>query len=189
MQGSPIYHDNPTDQSGFRVLYFPEVDLNENNLITNFDCLPILWDYNKELIPFYVFPGYSPHRNDCFALSFDLRYAPISDCDYKFEELIGSEIWEVFEADNHALWKEYQERFVEGHGIGGYPHFAQQDFREFLPQSEEAYTLLLQIDFDPGQLGKISIEWGDIGVANFWIKASALRNLDFSEVLYNWDCS
>ncbi|MBF2021309.1 MAG: DUF1963 domain-containing protein [Hydrococcus sp. C42_A2020_068] len=30
---------------------------------------------------------------------------------------------------------------------------------------------------------------GDIGVCNFWIKESALRELDFSKVLYNWDCS
>ncbi|MBW4539677.1 MAG: DUF1963 domain-containing protein [Myxacorys chilensis ATA2-1-KO14] len=180
--------ENPTRQSNFRVLYFPEPDLNENNLITDFDFLPTLWDYSKEFIPFYVFPSYVPHRDDCFALSFDLKAAPISDCDYRFEELIGNEIWDVFQADNYALGTEYQERFVNGHRIGGYPHFTQADFREALPGNEEPYVLLLQIDFDPGEMEKISIEWRDLGVGNFWIKASALKNLNYTEILYNWDC-
>jgi len=180
--------ENPTRQSNFRVLYFPEPDLNENNLITDFDFLPTLWDGSRD-IPFYVFPSYVPHRDDCFALSFALKTAPISDCDYQFEELIGSEIWDVLQTNDHALWEEYQERFVSGHRIGGYPLFAQADFREDLPENEEPYVLLLQIDSDPGELEKISIEWSDLGVGNFWIKASALKNLDFSEVLYNWDCS
>lgn len=42
--------DNPTTQAGFRVLYFPNPDLNEDNLITNFDFLPSLWDLSN--IPF-----------------------------------------------------------------------------------------------------------------------------------------
>lgn len=181
--------ENPTDQSNFRVLYFPDIERNEDGLMTNFDFLPTLWEYGKEFIPFYIFPSYAPHRDDCFALSFNLESAPISDCDYQFEEWVGNEIWNVFQANNYALGTEYRERFVEGHRIGGYPNFAQADFREALTESEEPHTLLLQIDFDPGEMEKISIEWGDIGVGNFWIKESALKNLDFSEVLYNWDCS
>lgn len=184
-----LNYENPTNQTKFRVLYFPEVDLNKNNLITNFDFLPILWDYDDGgiLLPFLVSPSYSPHRDDCFALSFDMKYAPISEFDYRFEKLIGDEIWDVFEANDRALSDEYREKFAEGHRIGGYPHFTQADFREFLPENEEPYVLLLQIDCDPGW--KISIQWGDMGVCNFWIKPSALKNLDFSEVLYNWDCS
>ena len=181
-------YENSTNQANFRVLYFPEVDLNENNLITNFDFLPTLWNYGIEFIPFLVSSSYAPHREDCFALSFNLKNAPISDCDYKFDELIGDEIWDMFEANDWALSHEYREKFVEGHRIGGYPNFAQADPRESLPENEEPYILLLQIDFDPGELEKISIQWGDMGVGNFWIKPSALRNLDFSGVLYNWDC-
>ena len=33
------------------------------------------------------------------------------------------------------------------------------------------------------------ITWGDAGIANFFIRQSALKNLDFTDVLYNWDCS
>ena len=163
------------------------MDLNGNNLITNFDFLPTLWNYDNEFIPFWVSSSYAPHRGDCFALSFNLKNAPISTRDYKFQELIGDEILDAFEADDDALWYEYLEKFVEGHRIGGYPHFTQADPRESLPENGEPYILLLQIDFDPGELEKISIQWGDTGVGNFWIKPSALKNLDFSEILYNWD--
>ncbi|ETJ18863.1 hypothetical protein Q604_UNBC18576G0001, partial [human gut metagenome] len=30
--------------------------------------------------------------------------------------------------------------------------------------------------------------WGDGGVCNFFINKDKLKNLDFSDVLYNWDC-
>ena len=32
------------------------------------------------------------------------------------------------------------------------------------------------------------IMWGDSGVCNFFINKDKLKNLDFSDVLYNWDC-
>jgi uncharacterized protein YwqG len=132
---------NPTNQSNFRVLYFPEPDLNENNLITNFDFLPTLWNYGNDLIPFWVFNSYVPHRDDCFVLRFNLQSAPISDCDYKFQELIGDEIWNEFEANDYALLSEYQKKFVDGHRIGGYPHFTQDDFRELLPGEHVTFAL------------------------------------------------
>lgn len=180
---------NPTNQTGFRVLYFPNPDLNEYNLVTNFDFLPTLWEYNDDRFvgtPF-VYHSYSPHRNDCFALSFNLKSAPISDSDNKFEQLIGTEIWEVFEENNYEIWDEYQQMFVNGHRLGGYPHFTQEAPEELLTE-EEPYILLLQIDSDRTPTRKINILWGDAGVCNFWIKESDLKNLDFSKVLYNWDC-
>ena len=32
------------------------------------------------------------------------------------------------------------------------------------------------------------IMWGDCGGCNFFINKDKLKNLDFSDVLYNWDC-
>lgn len=181
--------NNPTNQTGFRVLYFPNPDLNEDNLVTNFDFLPTLWEDNERWdTPFYVYFSYSPHRNDCFSLSFNLKSAPISDCDYRFEELIGTEIREVFEENNYEIWEEYHDKFVVGHKIGGYPYFTQDDPRKLITE-EEPYILLLQIDSDASAFEKIFIQWGDVGVCNFWIKESDLKNLDFSKVLYYWDCS
>ena len=30
--------------------------------------------------------------------------------------------------------------------------------------------------------------WGDAGVANFFISEQDLKNKDFTNVVYNWDC-
>ena len=32
------------------------------------------------------------------------------------------------------------------------------------------------------------VMWGDSGVGNFFINAEDLKRLDFSNVVYNWDC-
>jgi uncharacterized protein YwqG len=192
---TPLYgldFDRPTNQTGFRVLYFKNPDQNEDNLITNFDFLPTLWDANEDYIPFCIYPQYTPHKNDCFTLKFSLKFAPISDCDYQFKELIGTEIWNVFEENDYAILNEYYYRFVNGHKLGGYPYFTQADPRQFLPEDKDPYILLLQIDSDArivNAFEKIHIQWGDVGVCNFFIKRSALEKLDFSEVLYHWDCS
>ncbi|MGL5939503.1 MAG: YwqG family protein [Waterburya sp.] len=180
---------NQKNQSEFRVLYFPNPTLNEENIITNFDFLPTLWESNNDyVIPFYVCPSYSPHRNDCFSLKFALNFAPISCADYQFEQLIGSDIWDVLSDNNYQLENWYQSRFMSGHKLGGYAKFTQDDPREFLDE-EEPYVLLFQIDSDDSAFEKIYIQWGDIGVCNFWIKESALKKCDFSEILYHWDCS
>lgn len=191
--GNDFY--NRTNQTEFRVLYFPEPDLDENNIITNFDFLPTFWD-SKNVIPFYVCPAYNPHRNDCFALKFTPNFAPISHCDYQFDQIIGSKIWNVLVADNYRLERWYQNQFVSGHKLGGYANFTQDDPRTFIEDDPrnfinegEEYILLLQIDSDDTAFEKIYIQWGDMGVCNFWIKASALSRCDFSEILYHWDCS
>ncbi|MBW4682119.1 MAG: DUF1963 domain-containing protein [Microcoleus vaginatus WJT46-NPBG5] len=177
--------ENPTSQTGFRVLYFPELDFNEDNLITDFSFLPTLW--HRKYTPFHTSRSSPPVTKDCFALTFTLKYSPITPQDFKFNELMGEEIWEVFEEDDLVM-DEYQTRFESGHRLGGYPSFTQSDPRERLPEEAEPYILLLQIDSDSSDSDKIYIQWGDMGICNFFIKESALRNLDFSSVLYNWDC-
>ena len=43
-------------------------------------------------------------------------------------------------------------------------------------------TLLLQIDSED------DIMWGDSGIANFFISEEDLKNKNFEDMLYNWDC-
>ena len=71
-----------------------------------------------------------------------------------------------------------------GHKIGGYPLFTQWDPRE--GTNEDHKILLLQIDTD--QFNGKEIIWGDSRVANFFITTHDLETLNFSRVLYNWDC-
>jgi uncharacterized protein YwqG len=75
-----------------------------------------------------------------------------------------------------------------GHKIGGFPYFVQSDPREALANAGEAYELLFQLDTDSKE-GRFDIMWGDAGIGNFFITPSALARLDFSGVLYNWDCA
>ena len=68
---------------------------------------------------------------------------------------------------------------ISGTMMGGYPDFAQWD-----PRKDDQYdTLLFQLDSDMKH-----VCWGDCGVANFFISRENLEKLDFSDVLYNWDC-
>ena len=88
--------------------------------------------------------------------------------------------------DEDAL-QDYDEQCEQGHKIGGYPCFTQED-----PRNEnDGYDVLL-FQLDSGWQGEdapnAQIMWGDAGVANFFIKREDLKKRDFSNVLYNWDC-
>jgi uncharacterized protein YwqG len=180
-------YEHPTNQTNFRVLYFPNPDLDESSLVTDFNFLRTIWTYENHFLPFWVCHSYTPHREDCFALNFSLNSGPILSYDYQFEELVGSEIWDILAEDGDSFWSLYAERFGSGHRLGGNPDFCQWDPRASMPREEE-FVLLLQIDSDGSALEKIYIEWSDLGVGNFFIKKSDLQKLDFSQVLYHWDC-
>ena len=195
--GSKI--DDPSNQWGFRVMYFPKPDLLTEELVTDFSFLPNLWQDNQNYdLPFFVLPSYTPHWEDCFILNFQKKYAPISICHPKFQEIVGSDVWEIMQ-DDFDLQDEYLEQFCTGHKIGGSHYFTQDGPIQIRFEGEsysgynylledDSYVLLLQIDSDDHASYRINIQWGDVGVCNFWIKESALRQLDFSEVLYYWDC-
>lgn len=73
--------------------------------------------------------------------------------------------------------------FFDGykHKIGGYHDTTQSDVLE---GNNEFDTLLFQLDTDVEN----DIMWGDSGVGNFFIKKENLLKLDFSKVLYEWNC-
>ena len=74
------------------------------------------------------------------------------------------------------------------HQLGGYPYFTQYDPRYEFDSAELAkYTeVLFQIDsqFDT----EWDLCWGDAGVRNLFISREDLEALDFSDLLYNFDC-
>ena len=69
----------------------------------------------------------------------------------------------------------------EGSKIGGYAHFTQQDNWIKEKYSNNMF-LLLQLDTDE------NIMWGDSGVANWRISEEDLKQMNFTNILYNWDC-
>jgi len=146
-----------------------------NKVITDFSYLNTL-ELEDFIIP------------EAAKLKFELGYQPVTPRDYRFEKMFSVEIdWEeiVDEENNTELGELYDDLCKDqGHKIGGYPFFTQTDPREWEEKYQQHDVLLLQIDTDDS----LNIMWGDSGVANFFIKKDDLLNLDFSNVIYNWDC-
>lgn len=165
-------YDAPTNQDDFRIIYFEKIVENVNNLVTEFNFLKEHED--------------SPIRGE-FNLSFTHYYSPIHTNDGTFNQYFPN-------FDDDGLLEIYEKWYCQyfwirgnQHKLGGYPDFTQEDPR-FNPEYED-YILLLQIASDYGHHGEGNdICWGDAGIGNFFIKPSQLKRLDFSQVLYNWDC-
>ena len=90
---------------------------------------------------------------------------------------------EVFGEDQYALLEE-EYFYSENSHLLGHPYFTQADIRE---RGWRYDTLLFQLDSETVDEEDI-VMWGDCGVGNFFINAEDLKRLDFSNVLYNWDC-
>jgi uncharacterized protein YwqG len=174
--GSDVYgacFESPAKQEDFRVLYFPEVAEDEHLLVTNFGFSP-----KPDMLPI----------EKQSSLAFCLKYEPMPVHDYQFEPTIfnidSKMKYEHYE-NYKKIYEEHEELFrSEGHKLGGYPYFTQNDPRLFETYKGEEYRLLFQMDTDE----EAGIMWGDCGVANFFISEQDLARKSFSRVLYNWDC-
>lgn len=135
---------------------------------------------------------YSPMKKemDAVALKFEKSKCYITTGTYNFENIVKTILKEKFneEVIEKNLYFHFGDPDYEyimnsfeafGHKLLGYPDFTQKDIRD---EGTRYDTLLLQIDSDKG------IMWGDVGVANFFINSTDLKNKDFSKILYTWDC-
>jgi uncharacterized protein YwqG len=162
--------DDQTNQSDFRVLYFPEILQNQNELVSDFKFLP----------KFSETPLSASYK-----LDFSLQHAPIPASDYQFEEKLFSTNHPSSDELEDKIFEHYEKSFLSmGHKIGGYPFFTQYDPRENEKYKNESFILLFQMDTD----GDNDIMWGDAGVGNFFIREKDLQERNFSKILYNWDC-
>jgi uncharacterized protein YwqG len=173
------YQKDIFKQNHFRILYFPEPDLNENNLTTDFSFLPEKGSLR-------------PYPNNCSAIQWIQGYAPITledkfaDCLYSiFNRLdeLEDELDDLeFEQSNLSedFCNAYYETFNNGEWycplqMGGHTSFEQNDARSYyqLDSNEDPFdTLLLRIT--------LAAE----GSLFFYIQSSALAKCDFSKVLY-----
>ena len=158
--------EDQTRQEGFRVIYHERIEADESKRMQDFSFLD--GDEEELYLPFL------PHEE--YKMHFEKGEAPVSISDFRIEQ-------ENLEFDE-ALWEAYEEAYPsQGHKIGGYPHFIQNDPRED-ERLQDKLLLLFQLDSDE----EYDIMWGDVGVGNFFISKEDLRRKDFSGVLYNWDC-
>ena len=142
------------------------------------------------LIPAQLFPSatveyHPPQENDGFITGgfFTVTgqlydQAPCIE-DRDFEKLNLGLTEEETDELYDRLEHEYQTIFG-----GGWAHFTQFDPRS----NDDHREILFQLDTYFGTDGSVELMWGDAGIGNFFISKEDLANLDFSNVLYNWDC-
>ena len=167
--------DTPLDQiidkpDGYRVIYHSEVysdpqmlehDVPDSSSLQNF---PVEQSLSLKFCVEQELPGTGDYR-------FHNALEPFGEVD---EDCI----YEVFD----YLFENIDET---GTKLGGNAFFTQHDPRES-NKGDEDWTLLFQIDST--NKNGVQINWGDLGVANFFIQPEALKSKDFSNVWYNWDC-
>ena len=182
-------------EDDYKVVYFENID----NTITREEVLA-----KYKLLDPNDYDQYSPFdpTNAEFGLTFEKGISTITVADYRFENIIINAIHELYPDEEVArLYSdldedvhEYLYTSVKGlkHAIGGYPNFTQYDPRSYNSEEGEQSPydiMLLQVESEWKKDNDVEIIWGDCGVGNFFISEENLKNRNFEDVLYNWDCS
>ncbi len=159
--------DDGENQDGFRVLWYPEVVENQAVLQSKFDL-----ELDFECLPH--------HPDECYSLRFSLAEELAPVCDYRFFEAFGQDFFQQFgtrDGEVQEAWAKANK--CEGHKVGGYAYFTQDDPRS----AADPMLLLFQLDSDEG----MDLMWGDMGVGHFFIRESDLLARNFERVLFDWD--
>jgi len=208
LQGWP----SPTKQDTFRVVYHKEI-LPEESRMTDFPEITWVGEYAEELFPFkgeFLLKGkiancsmpFSSYEFDdvflmfCQKQNIESYFEPyFADWQELKKSMTKSEFKEFDRTQRKMqklVWTSFSGEAT--HQISGHPYFIQKDPRSFDDSIKKYDTLLLAIGSEYGEDDNKNIQeedeimWGDAGVANFLINSEDLKNLDFSDVLYTWDC-
>ncbi len=175
--------DNQMSQENWRVVYHPAVDESITQAMVKELQLPTTSSEHDLELPF----------TGEFHLEFELVDTWLGPCSHDdFQQELqkasvalglslppeGTSLYDIFCEDIYNQMADWN----EGHWLGGYPCFTQDDPRFSRSDYAACTNLLFQMDSSE------DILWGDTGVGNFMIAPEALQQLDFSRVLYNWDC-
>ena len=176
--------DNPTTQDTFRVIYYDEIkEFYDEKELEN-----IYKPHNYE-------ESFLTNNNESYKIKFELRTEK-----ERFEEAIYNVFDKLCKEKNLEQHQEdwlyrkilniEMEYSEESHSqCDGFAFFTQNDPREFEEKYKKYDTVLFQLDSEYDENTK---KWkvciGDAGVLNFFINREKLKNKDFTEILYNWDC-
>lgn len=176
--------DNQTVQDSFRVIYHEEIEefYDENELKSIYN------PYNFE-------ESYITNDNESYKMNFELTSEKerFEDMFYHIFRKICKEkglkqIQEDWLYRKLLNFMQYSENYYSQ--CDGFAFFTQDDPREYNEEYKKFDTVLFQLnsEFDENTRNwKVCI--GDAGVINFFINRENLKKKDFSEILYNWDCS
>lgn len=164
---------NPTDRSGFKVLYFENTDEPYHNT-TEVNALFDQYDDDEQY----------PISNGEIKLSGTLTPDAFPFNAIEFENYFGMDfesfLYEKFDTASSDVGDYLYQRYAPSRlKIGGYPFFTQEDSRA---KSSPYNKLLLQIASD-----LYDITWQDDVLAHFFISEEDLKNRNFDNVIYDWD--
>ncbi len=160
--------DDGENPDTFRVLYFPEVVQQESALQT---LKALFQEY--DLLPH--------HPEASHPLTFALAEEVVPVTDYQFYQHFGQDFFQQFGAAEWDITAEFGKMVrPQGHKVGGYAYFTQDDPR----RADDPMLLLFQLDSDE----PMDLMWGDMGVGHFFIREKDLMAGNFNRVLYDWDC-
>ncbi|MBE6349615.1 MAG: DUF1963 domain-containing protein [Spirochaetaceae bacterium] len=184
--------ENPTEQKNFKIVFHKDIlkTIKTEDVEKHFGLLP---PEECEI----------PVQKEV-ALVFAQSESYPSVDEEKFEKIFQESVKEVFNKDfegsyqefftdkNFENGKSFRKQFFQAfndkqNALLGYPLFCQGDPRLDLSENERDLfdTTLLKLN---SYSHSDYIMWGDMGVGNFLINKQALQELDFSKVLYYWDC-
>ena len=175
------------------VKYYSQVDYNIKSEVVSErikeiykegnTCFPVEGEYGLE---FNEDEESMSRDDDRLMALFCQYYTELSGEWISMPEDAGDEVYELFESycDNS---------YAGGHKIGGYQSSTQpadyfQYEKDALPidvMADDGEVLLFQMDSEL----KRTIMWGDLGVAQFFIKRSDLKAKKFENAYFTWDCS
>lgn len=186
-----------------RVVYYEDIDstLSEKDIISklnvpyNNDSFPVNGEYGMKLT---LAEESMSRDDDRICRMFCQIYTELSGKYISCPDDGGDNVYDAYEY--------YVDDAVSsGHKVGGYSSSCQKSpyWCEHYKQGEEVdlnsddeYLLLFQLDSEYGTYDRekkvwdyLHVMWGDAGAGNFFIKRKDLRNLDFSNVTFKWDCS
>ena len=180
MYGMP---DDLVTQDSFRVIY-NDSDVVDDTMLMGEEDLP---EYSDEygVFPFDGEYRLVPNAPDVMQPTF---------CDYRMPDVFVESYNRLSakKIDNYYCISQEDANRISGRNghqeayVGGYPFFRQLDPRGNDDVLKEYDTVL----FELCSFTKCGIEvmLGDVGAAAFLIRREDLKNLDFSRVLYNYDC-
>ena len=178
--------DHPTKQKDWRIVYHEKIDTSVTAEEVEAMGIPVPPDNEEVFSPVFrscVFrlvkqdTWIGPHNWESFGtLAKEIASDMFRESDFEYApDVFGEEQFQIIQDE---LWGTACSQLL------GYPFFTQEDVRE---EGSRYDTLLFQLDSETVDEEEITM-WGDCGVGNFFINAEDLKRLDFSNVLYNWDC-
>jgi uncharacterized protein YwqG len=194
--------DYPLDGEGNPMMFLAQINLSDlmeldnmpqNGLLQFYICNDDCYGLDKKCVVRYIEDYFTdlsrlilknPYEEDYKEflpfqregkMCFETREMPIPSSCEGFYDLFQGITFSKEQEDKS--WDEFDS---SGSRVGGYPYFIQGDSVCY----SEYDILLLQLDTE----NECGIMFGDSGNCNFFIKEEDLRNKDFSNVQYDWQC-